>query len=61
MLYIGKLLNEICLYCIQLTLIVNDGKPLVFVTLEAETEEVNHMITHIGVAIKQIFLHSPIE
>ncbi|XP_025116017.1 F-actin-uncapping protein LRRC16A-like isoform X5 [Pomacea canaliculata] len=38
-----------------------DGKVYSFTTLEADTEEVNHMITHIGVSLKHIFPAFPLE
>ncbi|KAK7492243.1 hypothetical protein BaRGS_00016540, partial [Batillaria attramentaria] len=44
----------------QLALTV-DQKLYTFSTLDPNTEEVNHMITHIGVALKQIFPAFPLE
>ncbi|KAK3597571.1 hypothetical protein CHS0354_018165 [Potamilus streckersoni] len=44
----------------QLVLTV-DGKPLSFYTIEAETEEVDHMISHIGTSLKTTFPAFPLE
>ncbi|KAK7114213.1 F-actin-uncapping protein LRRC16A-like isoform X3 [Littorina saxatilis] len=44
----------------QLLLTV-EGKVYTFTSLEASTEEVNHMITHIGISLKQIFPAFPLE
>ncbi|XP_069112482.1 F-actin-uncapping protein LRRC16A-like isoform X6 [Argopecten irradians] len=38
-----------------------DGKTYNFVTLEVETEEVNHMITHLAVSLRHIFPDFTIE
>ncbi|KAL3859724.1 hypothetical protein ACJMK2_009925 [Sinanodonta woodiana] len=44
----------------QLVLTV-DGKPLSFYTMETETEEVDHMICHIGTSLKTTFPAFPLE
>ncbi|XP_067651117.1 F-actin-uncapping protein LRRC16A-like isoform X1 [Haliotis asinina] len=44
----------------QMTLTV-DGKCYTFVTLEPDTEEIDHMITHVGKSLKQIFPSFPLE
>lgn len=49
------------LWCIFQLAITVDGKVYSFTTLEADTEEVNHMITHIGVSLKHIFPAFPLE
>ncbi|VDH91129.1 leucine-rich repeat-containing protein 16 [Mytilus galloprovincialis] len=45
----------------KLVISTNEGKSYSFVTLETETDEINHMITHVGTSIKQIFPSFPIE
>ncbi|XP_063439170.1 F-actin-uncapping protein LRRC16A-like isoform X6 [Mytilus trossulus] len=45
----------------KLVIATNEGKSYSFVTLETETDEINHMITHVGTSIKQIFPSFPIE
>ena len=45
----------------KLVITTYEGKSYSFVTLETETDEVNHMITHIGTSIKQIFPAFPLE
>ncbi|XP_052059897.1 F-actin-uncapping protein LRRC16A-like isoform X6 [Mytilus californianus] len=45
----------------KLVITTNEGKSYSFVTLETETDEINHMITHVGTSIKQIFPSFPIE
>lgn len=45
----------------KLNITTYDGKVYSFLTLETETDEVNHMITHVGTSIKQIFPSFPVE
>ncbi|GFS23360.1 leucine-rich repeat-containing protein 16A [Elysia marginata] len=44
----------------QLALTV-DGKTFTFLALETDTEEMDHIITHIGISLKQIFPSFPLE
>lgn len=44
----------------QLALTI-EGKVYTFTTLDPNTEEINHMITHIGISLKQIFPAFPLE
>ncbi|XP_071092357.1 F-actin-uncapping protein LRRC16A-like isoform X5 [Haliotis cracherodii] len=38
-----------------------EGKCYTFVTLEPDTEEIDHMVTHVGKSLKQIFPSFPLE
>ncbi|KAL5021980.1 hypothetical protein ScPMuIL_001135 [Solemya velum] len=44
----------------QLILTV-DGKSSTFTAIEEDTDEINHMITHIGTSLKQVFTSFPLE
>ncbi|XP_048748986.2 F-actin-uncapping protein LRRC16A-like isoform X4 [Ostrea edulis] len=45
----------------QLTITVTDGKPISLVTQDAESDDIDLMITHIGRSLKNIFPLFPIE
>lgn len=49
-----------CHLLFQLTVVV-EGKTYTFVSLEANSDEMDHIITHIGTSLKHIFPSFPLE
>lgn len=46
---------------LQLTITVADGKPVSVVTVEPDLDDIDHIITHIGRSLKNVFPFYDIE